>query len=191
MRRGMVRSLTALAVLLPGLAFAQSPSGTATPAPSVARPTTVISVNPFLPLAGYFQGEFERRVQDNLAFAVGASHVEYDERTTNIDAKLRFYPQEKALSGLGLAAGLGVGFLRQTTYNEVTCLAIGCPVPGSTVNTTVAPAISIEAHYQWLLGRSRNTAVGFGFGGKRYLASGTFPEFVPTGRLTIGYAFGR
>lgn len=156
-----------------------------------ARPGTVISVNPFLPLAGYFQGEVERRTRDNLAFAVGVSHVEYDERTTNVDAKLRFYPQEKAPYGLGLAAGVGVGYLRESVYAEAACLAIGCPTPGRIINTATAPAISMEITYQWLLGRKQNTAVGFGFGAKRYFADRSFPEFVPTGRLTIGWAFGR
>lgn len=180
-----MRRLTTLCVV--GLLLARA----ATASAQSARPGTVISVNPFLPLAGYFQGEFERRTRDNLAFAVGVSHVEYDERTTNVDAKLRFYPQEKAPYGLGLAAGAGLGYLRETVYNDVTCTAIGCPVPGRTVNTTTSPAISMEITYQWLLGRKQNTAVGFGFGGKRYFAGGTFPEFVPTGRLTVGYAFGR
>lgn len=169
------------------------------PAAASTRPANVVSVNPFLPLAGYFQGEFERRLRDNLAFALGVSYVDLEDRATNVDAKLRLYPQEKAPYGLGLAAGLGVGHLRDEVYSDVTCTAIGCPSPGTSYRSTNAPAFSVEIHYQWLLGRKQNTAVGFGFGAKRYFVSDNtdqyggdrYMEFVPTGRITIGYAFGR
>lgn len=198
MRRCIVRSLAIASLLVPTFAFGQATStptsvgaSTVTTSTSAVRPSTVISVNPFLPLAGYFQGEFERRLRDNLAFAIGASHVWYGEGTTNVDAKLRLYPQEKAPYGLGLAAGLGMGHQRVTEYTDVACLAIGCPQPGRTVVSKTSPALSMEIHYQWMLGRKQNTAVGFGFGAKRYVSGGPFPEFVPTGRLTIGYAFGR
>lgn len=168
-----------------------------TPAIS-GRPTTVISVNPFLPLAGYFQGEIERRVRDNLAFALGFSHVELDELYTNVDAKLRLYPQEKAPHGLGLAAGLGIGHIRQDSFTDSYCTPLpGVVCPPQTRRTTTAPSFSVEIHYQWLLGKKRNTAVGFGFGAKRYFISDNndgygndlFQEFVPTGRITIGWAF--
>ena len=173
----------------------------AAPARLVAsgRPANVISVNPILPLAGYFQGEYERRVRDNLAFALGFSHIELDEIYTNVDAKLRLYPQEKAPHGLGLAAGLGVGHIRQDSYYDYTgCAALpGTVCPPATRRSTTAPSFSVEIHYQWLLGKRRNTAVGFGFGAKRYFISNNdngyggdlFQPFVPTGRLTIGWAF--
>lgn len=168
-------------------------------AQSNSRPANVISVNPFLPLAGYFQGEFERRVRDNLAVAVAGSYIKLDDLTTNVDLKFRLYPQEKAPYGLGLAAGLGVGRLQDDVYYEVSCMALTCPAPGRSTQTTVVPAFSVEIHYQWLLGKRQNTAVGFGFGAKRYfIANNTdqyggkqHQEFVPTGRITIGWAYGR
>ena len=169
-------------------------------APANTRPSTVLSANPFLPLLGYFQGEFEKRVKDNLAIALGVSHVEMDGRYTNADLKARLYPQEKAPYGLGLAAGLGVGYLSDKQYVEVSCAAIGCVPPGSEQTfSRTAPSFSVELHYQWLLGRKQSTAVGFGFGAKRYFISDNtnqygsdrFVEFVPTGRLTVGWAFGK
>ena len=181
---------TLCAVLLS--AFPMSLSAQAAGSASPVPPGTVISVNPFLPLAGYFQGEFERRFRENLTFALGASYVEDtpDDRNTNVDAKLRFYPQEKAPYGLGLAAGLGIGSRRVMEYRDVSCLAIGCPEPGGRIETTrYSPAISVEITYQWLLGRKQHTAIGFGVGAKRYVAGWPFPDFMPTGRLTIGYAF--
>ena len=164
------------------------------------RPSTVLSANPFLPLLGYFQGEFEKRVKDNLAIALGFSHIQMDGRYTNADLKARLYPQEKAPYGLGLAAGIGVGNLRDEQYVEASCAAIGCPTPGKTqVFSRTAPSFSVELHYQWLLGRKQSTAVGFGFGAKRYFiadntneyGSDRFQEFVPTGRITVGWAFGK
>ncbi|WP_396222059.1 hypothetical protein [Gemmatimonas sp.] len=87
-------------------------------------PTRIISVNPFLPLAGSFQGEFESRLRENLLVAVAASYLapgdNDDDRFANADVKLRLYPSERALQGLGIAAGVGVG--RQSTVNFVDCV---------------------------------------------------------------------
>ena len=54
----------------------------------------------------------------------------------------------------------------------------------------------MEAQYQWLLGKSRSTAVAVGGGLKRYYIDDTdangydyYQEYTPTLRLTIGYAF--
>lgn len=160
---------------------------------SGALPSTVVSINPFLPLAGYFQGEFERRIRSNLAFAIGASHIELDDIYTNVDAKLRLYPQDLAPHGFAVAAGLGFGRIRSDDNYSV------CPDPGGFVcepqsrRTISGPSFSVEAQYQWLLGNSRNTAVAFGGGAKRYYIDekpeDNFSAFVPTLRLTIGYAF--
>jgi hypothetical protein len=194
----MIRRLAPLA-LLAGTLLAPL----ALPAQEAApnnRPSTILSANPFLPLLGYFQGEFEKRVKDNLAMAFGFSHVRMDGRYTNADLKARLYPQEKAPYGLGLAAGIGVGYLSDKQYVEVSCAAIGCIPPGSEQTfTRTAPSFSVELHYQWLLGRKQSTAVGFGFGAKRYFianntneyGSDRFQEFVPTGRITVGWAFGK
>lgn len=162
------------------------------PVALAAQPATLVSVNPFLPLLGFFQGEVERAVRDHLSVAVGISHLAFDDRLTNLDAKLRFYPQEHAPAGLGMAAGFGIGHAREQTYvGDGTCPATGCPDPVPITRNRFAPSFSVELHYQWLLGRSRRTAVGLGFGGKRYFASGTIPDLVPTGRLTVGWAFGK
>ena len=157
-----------------------------------AQPATVVSANPFLPLLGFFQGEVERTLRHHLAVAVGVSHLAFDDRLTNLDAKLRFYPQERAPAGLGMTAGIGVGHAREQAYRvDAACAVTGCPDPVPITRNRFAPSFSVELHYQWLLGRSRRTAVGIGFGGKRYVASGTIPDLVPTGRITVGYAFGK
>lgn len=162
------------------------------------QPQHIISLNPFLPLAGLFQAEYERRVQDNLSVALSGSHTRLEDSYTSADLKLRFYPTGRALQGFGLAMGVGVGRIRNDDGTQF-CIA---PLPGTpqecnlTGEETTGPTASVEAQYQWLLGRRRATAVTAGAGVKRYyvddeLRSGfdIFQEYVPTLRLTIGYAF--
>lgn len=156
-------------------------------------PTRIISLNPFLPLGGYFQGEFEQKLQDNVSVAVAGSYASFESRGyTNLDLKLRLYPSDRALQGLGVAAGIGLGRARQDDQ-QLVCITEPCnPIPGEVLT---APTFSVEAHYQWLLGTSRATAVTVGAGIKRYY----FDEdetrdrgvgrVLPTGRLTIGWAF--
>ena len=152
-------------------------------------PSRFISTNPFLPLFGYFSGEFEQRLKDNVAFAISGSHVRFDDRYTNLDAKLRLYPNDRALSGFGLSSSLGMAWIRRI---ENVCDIDPCRDVSGKAFTT--PSFAIEGSYQWLLGRSRSTAITVGFGAKRYLG-GTQADFrdvervVPTGRLSIGYGF--
>ncbi|WP_396222060.1 hypothetical protein [Gemmatimonas sp.] len=53
----------------------------------------------------------------------------------------------------------------------------------------------MEMQYQWLLGQQRNTAVTVGGGARRYFlledsptGFDQFNDYMPTRRLTIGYA---
>lgn len=157
-------------------------------------PQQVISVNPFLPLAGYFQAEFERKLKDNASFALAGSFVPWNNDYVNVDAKLRLYPQDRALEGLGFSAGLGIGRAKtDVLFDPCTPVPTCDPIqrPGKWVT---APTFSIETQYQWLMGRSRSTAVTVGGGAKRYFfgddeAVGGVIRVVPTGRITIGWAF--
>jgi hypothetical protein len=177
------------ALALGALAFAAP----ATPA-WAQGPSKVISINPFLPLAGYFQGEFEGRIKDNLAVAVSASHIQFDDIYTNADVKLRLYPQERGLQGFAIATGLGYGRIRDDNTDTYCDTPTGtCP---NTRQSVTGATFSVEMHYQWLLGKSRNTAVTLGGGAKRYYVEekksdfgDTFQEYLPTLRLTVGYAF--
>ena len=158
-------------------------------------PTRIISINPFLPLAGSFQGEFESRLRENLSVAVAASYLapgdNDDDRFANADIKLRLYPSERALQGFGFAAGVGVG--RQSTVSFVDCVGFSpCTYPR---RSATSPTFSVEMQYQWLLGKQRNTAVAVGGGARRYFlledsptGFDQFNEYMPTLRLTIGYA---
>jgi hypothetical protein len=155
-----------------------------TTAQAQAGPSRIVAINPFLPLVGSFQAEFEKKLQDNLSVAVSASHIalrgDDSNRLTNADVKLRLYP----------AAGVGVG--HQSAVQYLDCLAANEPCR-DTRATRTGPAFSVEMQYQWLLGKNQHTAVSAGGGAKRFFisntANGNFNEFMPTLRLTIGYAF--
>ena len=152
-------------------------------------PNHIIAINPFLPLLGYFQGEYEHRLRANVSFALAGSYMRFDDYYTNIDAKIRLYPQERALHGLGMAAGLGYGAVRR---KNSLCDMVGANCQENHT-TESAPTFSVEGQYQWLLGSSQSTAVTIGGGVKRYFISDPrsdgIQRVLPTMRLTIGYAF--
>jgi len=164
-----------------------------TTGPSTAMPTRVISVNPFLPLFGYFQAEFEQRVAKNASIGISGAHMKLDDLYTSVDVKLRLYPQERVLENLGISAGLGYGRVkRQDAISCVDPLVDILPCPDGKASES-APTFAVEAQYQWLLGAGRSTAVAIGGGAKRFFISDEksvgIERVVPTLRLTIGYAF--
>lgn len=189
MRR--ILSATALTLLFASTLTAQSLRQQTSGARSDG-PSQVISTNPFLPLFGYFQGEYEKRLNANASFALSASYVDWsDDNRTNVDAKLRLYPQEHALEGLGLGASVGFASIQRDSYEDCSLFGANCTtVAKRTVST---PTFAVEGQYQWLLGSRRATAVTAGFGVKRYFVnkddSRGIDRVLPTGRLTIGYAF--
>lgn len=188
--RSKLAALAALTFALSSSASAQSLRDQ-TMEPAANGPSRVISANPFLPLFGYFSAEYEQRVKDNVAFAISGSHFEFDDRYTNLDAKIRLYPNDRALEGFGMATSLGMAWVRRDDGDQV-CSEFTCvPAPQKTITT---PSFAIELSYQWMLGRSKSTAITAGFGAKRYLG-GSRTDFegiarvLPTGRLSIGYGF--
>ncbi len=160
-------------------------------------PSRILSINPFILLFGYFSGEYEKRVSSTLSVAVAGSYIKFDsDRYTNLDVKARLYPNELAMRGFGLAASLGATAIRSHSTdcvfaapspNEPTCTTKG--------RTFSSPAVAIELQYQWLLGSRKRTAVTFGGGLKRFLGSSekfdqaSVSRFLPTGRVSIGYAY--
>lgn len=193
MRHVAARTAALLGVLVVGATTLSAQSlREQTSGPSTAMPTRVISVNPFLPLFGYFQGEFEQRVAKNASIGIAGAHMKLDDIYTSVDVKLRLYPDERVLENLGISAGLGYGRVKRD--DDITCgdpLEIA-PCPDGKASAS-APTFSVEAQYQWLLGTSRATAVTIGGGAKRFFIpdekSDGLERVVPTLRLTIGYAF--
>jgi hypothetical protein len=193
MRHSLVRSAALISALAVGATTLSAQTlREQTRGPSTKTPTQIISVNPFLPLFGYFQAEYEHRVAQNASVGISGSHIKFDDLYTSVDVKLRLYPQERVLENLGISAGLGYGRVKRqdNVYCDPTLL-IQCADDGKTSES--APTFAVEAQYQWLLGASRSTAVAIGGGAKRYFISDSksagIERVVPTLRLTIGYAF--
>jgi hypothetical protein len=160
--------------------------------PAAELPGRIVAVNPFLPLFGFFQGEFESRVNRALTVAVASSYTEWNtDRTFNLDAKVRWYGQERAPTGLGMAASLGVGRVQREGLLSCDYSPVMPMCTTRDRGPLTVPAFAVEGQYQWLLGSRKNTAVSVGFGVKRYFASESEMDgnVRPTGRLTIGYAF--
>lgn len=161
------------------------------------RPSHIISANPFLPLFGYFAGEFEQRISPSVALALAGSHTRFDRtRYTNLEAKARLYPSETALRGFNIAASLGIARIgRVDEFGDCVLLVPfeGSSSCGAQLKPFTTGSFAIEVGYQWLLGPSRVTAVTLGGGAKRYLGSDAkfdqINRVIPTARLSIGYAF--
>ncbi len=166
-------------LLLPVTGAAQSPA---------AAPTRVISSNPFMLLSGHPSIEFEQRLTTSLAVGFAASSAVSGSSGSHMDAKVRFYPNEKAMEGFGMAGSLGVTNRTRTTLG---CLGT-CSYRGEKQRTSV-PNTTIELSYQWLLGSKKSTAIALGGGLRRIFASdadwGSGNRILSTARFNIGYAF--
>ncbi|MEO7521382.1 MAG: hypothetical protein ABIW79_06150 [Gemmatimonas sp.] len=178
--------------IAPGTSNAQAASGAST----AVGPSRLISTNPFLPLFGFFSAEYEQRLKDNVAFAISGSHTEYDALYTHLDAKVRLYPNEKALEGFGLASSLGIAWVKRDDCDSRIDFDCAPTSQGGEQarRRFTTPTFAIELDYQWLLGRTKSTAITVGFGAKRYLGGNDrdyigIERVLPTGRLSIGYGF--
>jgi len=163
---------------------------------SAVGPVRFISTNPFLPLFGYFSAEYEQRLKDNVAFAISGSHTEFDALYTHLDAKVRLYPNDKALQGFSLASSLGIAWVKRDDCDSLIDFDCAPTSQGGERErrTFTTPTFAIELDYQWLLGRTKSTAITVGFGAKRYLGGNDrdyigIERVLPTGRLSIGYGF--
>jgi hypothetical protein len=183
----MVRPLLAAALLAiaSGTAGAQS-----TPA---ARPAAVqtLSVNPlYVPFGGIVL-EFERATASRgLSVGFGAAHYDPvgddDDTYSSAEAKLRFYPGERAPRGFSLGLTAGVG----RADGESCCTRTG--EVEDRVRTGATAGVVLD--YNWLIGQNRRFFVGTGIGAKRLFGDLGNNEFfdievVPLARLQVGVAF--
>lgn len=187
--RNSILLLAALAVTASGASAQTLAQQTRRVGGTIDGPSHIISANPFLPLLGYFAGEYEQRLTPVVSFAISGSHVKPDRsRYTNIDAKARLYPSETALSGFNIAASMGVSRI-DATDGGICAVDTVCPL----AKPFTTGSFAIEVGYQLLLGPSQVTAVTVGGGAKRFLGGDSkfdgVERVIPTLRLSIGYAF--
>lgn len=151
----------------------------ATPAAAQAQssggPTQSINGNPFGLLLGWFNAEYERKVNDAVSVGVGGSYWDADgdnEAYVNGDVMVRFFPQQRALRGFYV--GTKVGLTR--TESARTRFGIG-----------------VDTGYQFTLGPDGRFYLATGFGLKRLFGKTDewyAPDLVPTFRIVnVGIAF--
>ena len=170
------RAIVAVPSFLALAALAASPAH----AQSVKPITQVISISPISLVFGAFGAEYERSLGPSQS--IGASGTYYRPEFFSYlsgEVKYRYYPQEKALEGLGV--GITVGLTQIGTHGD------------GTSDSGTAASIGFAIDYQWLLGPKKHFAVTLGSGARRLIAIGNTVDgasvTLPTGRISIGRAF--
>ena len=179
--RCALAALTALAVVL-APHHALRAQTAASPTPDSTR-RALILVNPFSFLFPGVSGEAEFVVAPSATVAFGGSYYGNDgPNYSTATVKLRLYPQEHAPAGFAVALGAGLA-RQQESYCDFGC--------GRRSKTH--PSVGVELDYTWLLGPTRHFGLSLGGGLQRVLGiderNDSFDQFLPMGRLGIGYAF--
>jgi hypothetical protein len=135
----------------------------------------VVSANPFLLMAEYFNVEFERKHTETRTFGVSASGIGIDgAKYRNFQAFYRYYPQGASLTGFYIG---GRGGVHRVSADGESGTAFG---------------LGFELGYGWLFGADRDFAVSVGAGATRLFGGdlhGASP-LIPTLRLVnIGWSF--
>lgn len=158
-----------------------TPAAPTAPAPAYRQ---VVSISPVFALLGFYTGEIERRITSNATVGVGGSAFSLGPfGYKSVDGKVRFYPAEHALEGLGVGVSAGMIWL---SADQGGLFSSGSAGSGIVVGT--------DASYTWLTGKRRNLAFSIGGGFKRILrydgydVSGVHLAY-PTARASIGIAF--
>ena len=173
-RDGLLRLLilSFLGIGVPSAVLAQDPvPGTLVP---VAN-RQVVSANPFLLMAEYFNIEFERKHTESATFGVSGSRVGVDDASyRNVQVFYRYYPQGASLTGFYFG---GRGGVHRVATDRESGNAFG---------------LGLEIGYGWLFGRERNFAVSIGGGATRLFGGDLHgaTAVIPTLRLVnVGWSF--
>jgi hypothetical protein len=148
---------------------------------------SVVTLNPFAVFAEYLTGDVEVKVAPAVTLGGGGSvgGNEFDGYRA-LEAKVRYYPGEKALQGFSIAGTIGMSSGEDEEFNPNT--------GNFTKRRLTRPTIGTELSYQWFIGPSSRFVVVTGAGLKRLLGNGNNSdlldtEILPTFRANIGFAF--
>ena len=155
--------------------------------PTTRGPSNVFSIQPLNAMTlTMYSAEYERRTGSALTLGVGGTHWSLGDDDlvyTSGDLKLRYYPQGTALQGFSFGGSVGY-----------TSASANSPFDDSEQSTSGA-SFGILLEHQWLMGVSRNFALGLGVGGKALMidedaiSSDDLVLRYPTIRISVGYAF--
>ena len=176
--RKLVLTLALLGVLAPLQVRAQGDTAQVTH-------RNVVSANPFLLLATWFNAEYEHRISDAASLGVRVSTF-----NTGIDDDLNLDDDDEADYASGRV------FLRYYPSGVFRGFFFG--VGGGLTNVDVTGdshsvfGAGFDLGYNWLLGKKRNFYISIGVGADRLFGGdlGAASAFLPTFRvINIGFAF--
>jgi len=180
------------ALIAAGTLSAQGPPTRVDP----ATRRTVISANPLAVFAGYVAGDLEIRTAPFLTVGAGVSINTIDDYNNYraFELKARYYPAERALQGLSIAATAGVSTARADSYYPGWFVFEPLSSVPPRPDRVTRPTFGTELAYQWILGPSSRFVAVVGAGVKRMFGNeGGFDPvnipLLPTARVNIGVAF--
>jgi hypothetical protein len=136
--------------------------------------THTISTNPLLTTFGWYNVEYDRRLDDTKTWGVSTSHVSVDDVDyTNVSALVRYYPRE-SFKGFFIGGRGGVHRV------------------GAAGESGAAFGIGPEIGYDWVLGARQKVTLSLGVGATRLfgLDLDDVSLTIPTLRLlNVGVAF--
>jgi hypothetical protein len=143
----------------------------------------LISINPLGIVFEYFSGEIEHAISRSASVGLTGSYASpFDFTYTSFDVIGRYYPSEAGLRGFSI--GPTVGF----THVSDNQVCFDCSSSSANAFT-----VGAELDYSWILGPSQHFGVELGVGAKRLFITGQdsrqISTALPTGRLSVGYAF--
>jgi hypothetical protein len=150
---------------------------------------SMVSSNPIGLLFEWYNGEFERALNSTTSLAIAGStfsdlDVDDDVSYAAVDGIIRYYPSARALNGFSIGGSIGlVNFDDDYDCTEID-IEFGCED-----NVGTAATIGVRGDYVWILGRDQHFSVATGIGARRVLGGDLDTEFLPIGRLSIGYAW--
>lgn len=182
-KRFGVIALLALAVVATPVAAQQGPQMITFNGREVPIRENLVSVNPLGLVFEYFSGEIEHAMSRSASIAVTGSYASpFDVTYTSLDVIGRYYPSEAGLRGFSI--GPTVGYTH--VGDDVGCFG------GCSTNSTNAFTAGIQIDYSWILGPSQHFGIELGLGAKRLFyqgSAGNGSDALPTGRISVGYAF--
>lgn len=169
--RAILILLALSASVLLGPAPAAAQSDPKAPPPASSGPTQVFTANPFGLLIGWFNGEYQRKLNDSFSLGVGGSVFDLEgDNYVNGDVFVRFFPSGRVFEGFSVSAKAGPTRMR----DNGTGLGVG-----------------VDIDWNWLLGKEKRYAVIFGFGLKRIVTSRDRVDITPPTLhiVNLGFAF--
>lgn len=184
MKKQLLTAAAAAAALL-----CTSPASAQSDSTLVAVPyRQTLSANPLGLLFGYYNAEYERAVSNVASAGLAGSYLSIDDiEVFSVEAKARYYPQARVLSGFSVGGSLGFG-----QVSDKTDFGDGGDFQDDEESAS-AFTLGVELDYNWLVGRDRRFFIGTGIGARRLFGgdvSSDAPVVIPTIRLVnIGFAF--